>query len=57
MCLGAGRLTQDDIIDHSVGIFIEKNVGERVDIGDLLMTLYINRKNKFKVKDTIFDIQ
>ena len=57
LCLGAGRLTQDDIIDHSVGIFIEKNVGERVDIGDLLMTLYINRKNKFKVKDTIFDIQ
>lgn len=57
LSLGAGRMREDDKIDHRVGIFIEKSVGERVDIGDLLMTLYINNKNKFKVKDDIFEIR
>lgn len=48
--LGAGRIEKEDKIDHSVGIFINKKVKDKVEVGDVLCTLYVN-----KVKDT-FDI-
>ncbi len=48
--LGAGKMTLDDKIDHSVGIMINKQIGDRVDVGDNLCTLYVN-----EVKET-FDV-
>ena len=45
--LGAGKMTLDDYIDHSVGIMINKQIGDRVDVGDTLCTLYVSH-----VKDT-----
>lgn len=40
--LGAGRGTMEDEIDHAVGIFMEKKVGDPVDLGDVLFTVEYN---------------
>ena len=42
--LGAGRLTKDDVIDLSVGIVLNKKVGDYVEEGELLATIYYNDK-------------
>jgi len=42
MLLGAGRETVDSKIDHGVGIVLERKVGERVEAGEPLCTLYYN---------------
>lgn len=50
--LGAGRIRKEDTIDPSVGIVLEKHLGDRVDIGDLLCTLYVNNDNiSFNIDD------
>ncbi len=43
--LGAGRTSKDDKIDYAAGIVIHKKVGERVEKGDVLATLYYNNCN------------
>ena len=42
--LGAGRETKDATIDYSAGILLRKKVGERVEAGEILCTLYTNRE-------------
>ena len=42
MLLGAGREKVDSKIDHGVGIVLERKVGERVESGETLCTLYYN---------------
>ncbi|MCR4723055.1 MAG: thymidine phosphorylase [Eubacteriales bacterium] len=37
---GAGRKQKDDIIDPAAGLVLNKKVGDKVDKGDLLATLY-----------------
>ena len=52
MKLGAGRMTKDDSIDHSVGIVLNKVIGDKVVKGDVLCTLYINKiENEFNIKE------
>lgn len=43
MSLGAGRENLDDKIDYGAGIILNKTVGNKVEIGDTLMTLYTNK--------------
>lgn len=43
--LGAGRITKNARIDHSVGIVLNKKLGNKIKIGDLLCTLYIKDNN------------
>ena len=43
MNLGAGRETLEDTIDYGAGIVLNKTVGDSVEIGDILMTLYTNK--------------
>lgn len=43
MLLGAGRMTKEDKIDHAVGVYLHRKVGDRVLKGDTLATLYVNR--------------
>ncbi len=43
--LGAGRASKDDEIDYSAGIVIDKKVGDRVEKGDRLATLYYSSGN------------
>ena len=38
--LGAGRINKEDTIDYGVGIILNKQVGDLVNIGDTLFTLY-----------------
>ena len=42
MLLGAGREQLDSTIDHAVGIVVERKVGEQVEAGESLCTLYYN---------------
>ncbi|OEF97235.1 pyrimidine-nucleoside phosphorylase [Vulcanibacillus modesticaldus] len=51
MMLGAGRETKESEIDLAVGIKLNKKVGDRVDKGDVIATLYVNNpKNVEEVK-------
>ena len=54
--LGAGRILEDSKIDSGVGVVLNKEVGEEVEIGDLLMTLYVGNSNQINVDDAIFEI-
>lgn len=55
MILGAGRATKEDDIDLSVGIMLNKKVGDRVEKGDSLVTLHANRKDVANVMEKIYD--
>ena len=54
--LGAGRKTKEDKVDHTVGIKLNKLVGEKVKRGDVLATLYVKDKIDLDFIDTIFTI-
>lgn len=43
--IGAGRLSKDDVIDYSVGLALKKKVGDYVNVGDELLTVYLNEKD------------
>ncbi|KPN14120.1 thymidine phosphorylase [Bacillus australimaris] len=55
MILGAGRATKEDDIDLSVGIMLNKKVGDRVEKGDSLVTLHTNREDVANVMEKIYD--
>ncbi|MGL1892099.1 MAG: thymidine phosphorylase [Spirochaetaceae bacterium] len=42
MVLGAGRATKEDIIDHAVGIVLNKKIGDVVKIDEEIGTIYYN---------------
>ena len=56
LSLGTGKETLDDTIDHSVGIYLHKLVGDKVKKGDVLATIYIGKKNPPISYDSIFTI-
>ena len=56
MHLGAGRETKDDEIDYSAGIIINKNINDKVEVGDTIMTLYSNREFPPIDNDKLFSI-
>ena len=45
MMLGAGRQTKEDDIDLSVGIVLNKKIGDKVEEGESLLTIHSNREN------------
>lgn len=51
--LGAGRTTKEDEIDHSVGIILNKKIGDKLETGDVIAKLYGNGKNIDKAIDMI----
>ena len=55
--LGAGRKTKEDKVDHSVGVKLHKLVGETVEKGDVLATLYVKERVNLKDFENIFDIK
>ncbi|MCY8140932.1 pyrimidine-nucleoside phosphorylase [Bacillus haynesii] len=55
MLLGAGRATKEDEIDLAVGIMLRKKVGDRVEKGEPLVTLYANRENVDDVIAKVYD--
>ena len=40
--LGAGRETKEDVIDPAVGLIMHKRVGDKVEAGEAICTLYVN---------------
>ena len=43
--LGAGRVTKEDSIDSSAGIIINKKLGDHVESGEILATLYTDKQD------------
>jgi pyrimidine-nucleoside phosphorylase len=46
--LGAGRQKKGEAIDHSVGILVHKQVGQRVESGEPLFTVYARSREDFE---------
>ncbi len=44
--LGAGRKKKTDKIDYAVGVTLNKTLGEKVNVGDILGVIYYNKKVK-----------
>ena len=53
--LGAGRQKKEDDVDHSVGIVLNKKVGDELHNGDLIATVYANGKNTNEAVKRILD--
>ena len=48
LLLGGGREKKDDIIDHAVGLIIEKRIGDRVKEGEPLAMIHANDRDKLE---------
>lgn len=55
MILGAGRATKEDVIDLAVGLVLHKKVGDKVEEGESILTIYSNRDNVEDVKQKLYD--
>lgn len=55
MLLGAGRATKEDEIDLAVGLMLRKKVGDKVEKGETLVTIYANREDVENVKAKIYE--
>ena len=52
MSLGSGRALKEDKIDYEVGVFLNKLIGDTVNEGDTLCTLFYNKVNdNFNIVD------
>jgi pyrimidine-nucleoside phosphorylase len=49
--LGAGRDKKEDKIDYSVGVILNKKVGDKVAVGELLATIYANDEKLLKAAE------
>lgn len=54
MLLGAGRATKDSEIDLSVGLILHKKVGDAVQKGESIATLYTNTEQVQQVIDKLY---
>lgn len=54
--LSAGKVSIKDKIDYTVGVKLNFEVGDVVDKGDVLATIYYNKKNPEVLVDKIFKI-
>ena len=55
MRLGGGRETLDDIIDMSAGIVLNKKIGDKVEKGELIATLYTNKDNTEEIEKNVIE--
>jgi len=55
MLLGAGRQTKEAAIDHSVGLKLHKKVGEKVEKGEPLLTIYSNSQQNEQVEELLYE--
>lgn len=53
--LGAGRETKDSELDLGAGILLNKKIGDRVEKGELLATLYTKKDNVEEVKEQVLN--
>lgn len=55
MLLGAGRATKEEEIDLAVGLMLRKKVGDKVEKGESLLTIYANCENVENIKAKIYE--
>ncbi|ARJ50301.1 pyrimidine-nucleoside phosphorylase [Staphylococcus lutrae] len=55
MMLGAGRQTKEDEIDLAVGLVLNKKIGDKVEAGESLLTIYANSEDVEQVKQKLYD--
>lgn len=56
LSLGAGRVNKDDKIDYNAGVVIRKEIGDEIEEGDVLASLYTNIEDpKFNL-EKVFEI-
>lgn len=55
MLLGAGRATKESKIDLAVGLMLNKKIGDKVKVGESLITIHANRANVDDVIQKIYD--
>jgi pyrimidine-nucleoside phosphorylase len=55
MLLGAGRATKESTIDLAVGLMLRKKIGEKVQKGESLVTIYSNFENVDEVKQKLYE--
>lgn len=54
MLLGAGRATKESVIDLAVGIVLHKKVGDQVNTGESLATIYANSESVDQVMAILY---
>ena len=54
--LGAGRIRKEDNIDYTAGIILNKKVGNKVEKGEKIATLYTNKENYEEAKEKLESI-
>ena len=55
MLLGGGRQAKTDEIDYAVGLVLHKKIGDPVQKGESLLTIYSNREDIEAIKDLLYD--
>lgn len=55
MLLGAGRATKESDIDLAVGLVLRKKIGDYVNQGDSLVTIYSNTEEISAVEDKLYE--
>lgn len=54
MLLGGGRQKANDKLDYAVGIMLNKKIGDSVEKGEPLLTIYSNRKKVDDIKSLLY---
>lgn len=55
MLLGAGRSTKESEIDLAVGLVLKKKMGDKVEKGESLVTIYSNFEDVEEVKEKLYE--
>lgn len=55
MKLGGGRMTKDQEVDHRVGLILNKKIGDYVEIGEKLLTIYASDKVDQGLLDELYE--
>jgi pyrimidine-nucleoside phosphorylase len=55
MILGAGRATKESSIDLAVGLMLRKKIGDKVQKGESLVTIYSNFEDVEAVKEKLYE--
>lgn len=55
MKLGGGRMVKEDSIDYSVGLVLNKKIGDFVNKNDVLLKVYTNTGLSKELEDSIYN--
>lgn len=55
MLLGGGRQKANDKLDYSVGIYLNKKIGDPIFEGESILTIHSNRKDVEDIKKLLYD--